>query len=488
MMKVRHLFVQIAAASLAACTVGPDYERPQIDHADVWLEPAELSAVDMRWWDNFDDPMLVRLIDMAVAGNPDLREAEARLAEARANRDAVRGGRVPEIEANGSVTENVLSRNGQLPVNNIPGFDREFPLFDFGFDASWELDFWGRRTRQIEAAEARAAEALEARRDVLITLIGEIARGYVDLRAAQAGAALQSQAAEAEAGRAALADQRYRAGESSRLEAERAAALAATAAQAVPQAQARAAAAAYRIATLVGRPPEDIVPELRGPAPLPGAPEQIFVGIRSDLLERRPDVRQAERELAATTADIGVATADFFPRFSLFGSLGSQARDPGDLFSTDSLRLGIGPSFSWPIFSGGRIRAQIRAADARTEAAAARYEAAVIGALSDSESAINGYLRAQETTTEAERALAAERAATELARQRFEAGEDNRSDWLAAQLQLAERETGALDARAAELQSAIALYKALGGGWSVIEADIVQNNAAIREEPTASNR
>jgi NodT family efflux transporter outer membrane factor (OMF) lipoprotein len=370
------------------------------------------------------------------------------------------------VQAGGSATENVLSENGQLPIGSIPGFERDFSLFDLGFDASWELDLWGRRTREMEGVGAREAAAEFARRDVMLTLIGEVARSYLDLRAAQADAASAEANAAAEAELARLTRLRFDAGEASRLELERAEGAARASAAVAPEARVRASAAAYRIAALVGAAPEEVAPELMQPAALPASPDTILVGLRSELLERRPDVRRAERELAAATADVGVATADLFPRFSLFGGLGLQARDPGDLLSGDSFRMQIGPSFSWPIFSGGAIRARIRGADARAEGAAARYEKAVYGALADSEAAINRFLNARTIAVEAGAALVRERQAYALAERRADSGEDDRLTLARARQALIAAERRVDQAAAARAQAAVALFKALGGGWS----------------------
>lgn len=456
----------LAAGALAGCTVGPDYAGPpKLKSASDWAEAGTPGAVDTVWWERFGDPQLTALVERAAKGTPDLREAEARLAEARASRDAAAGGRLPQVEAKGSATENVLSENGQLPIGNIPGFERSFPLYDLGFDASWELDFWGRNRRTQEAAGARMEAAEFARRDVMLTLIGEVVRNYLDLRAAQADGAQAEALAGADAELARLTRLRFEAGEASRLELERAEGAARTSAAAVPEARARAAGSAYRIAALLGVAPEEVVPGLLVSAPIPASPDTIMVGLRSELLERRPDVRRAERELAAATADIGVATADLFPRFSLFGSLGQQTRDPGDLFSTDSFRLGIGPSFSWPIFSGGAIRAKIRGSDARAEGAAARYEKAVTGALSDSEAAINRFLNAGDVLASAEQAVAREREAYGLAERRAASGEDDRLTLTRARQALVAAERRRDQAAAAKGQAAVALFKALGGGW-----------------------
>ncbi|NYT41493.1 efflux transporter outer membrane subunit [Sphingomonas sp. R-74633] len=450
----------------SACTVGPDYHAPETRAAPDWIETGTPGQVDLTWWDRFGDPQLSSLVQRAVASSPDLKEAEGRLAEARANREAIAGGRLPTVTAKGSATENILSKNGQLPIGNIPGFARDFPLYDLGFDASWEIDLWGRRTRQMQGATARVESATYARRDVMLTLIAEVVRSYMDLRAAQADGATAEAQATSNAELARLTQLRFNAGEASRLELDRADASAKASAAAVPNARAQASAAAYRIATLVGVPPEQVVPELQAPAPLPASPDAILVGLRSELLERRPDVRRAERDLAAATADVGVATADLFPRFSLLGSLGQQARKPGDLVSGDSFRLQIGPSFSWPIFQGGTIRAQIRASDARADQAAARYEKAVVGALSDSEVAINRFLNAGAAADDAAASLQREQNAFALAQKRADRGEDDRLTLERARQSLLSARQRDQQARAAKAQAATALYKALGGGWS----------------------
>jgi outer membrane protein TolC len=215
---------------------------------------------------------------------------------------------------------------------------------------------------------------------------------------------------------------------------------------------------------------------------------EVGVGLRSDLLRRRPDIRQAERDLAASTADIGVATAELFPRFSLLGGIGQQARDPGDLFSGSSLRFQFGPSLRWPIFSGGRIRAQIRAADARAEAAMVRYDRSVLAALSDSETSINKYDAARRARAERDMALAAAAEAVGMARLRYREGEDDLTALLQAQASFSAADRFSIQAMAAELQQVTALYKALGGGWEAAEpAGPWPSAAAHRSVPIAAS-
>ncbi|MFT3967254.1 MAG: TolC family protein, partial [Sphingobium sp.] len=223
---------------LAACTVGPDYRRPAIPAASgAWTEPADAAgAVDPLWWRQFGDPALTALIERALAKAPDMAEAEARLREARANRDAAAGGALPGLTAKGSYTGNRLSENGQFPIDAIPGFARAFPLFDLGFDASWELDLWGRNRRKVEGAAARADAAEAGRRDAMVALSAEIARNYVDLRAAQADARALAGIAEADAELARLTRLRFDAGEASRLDLDGADSAARASASAVPDA------------------------------------------------------------------------------------------------------------------------------------------------------------------------------------------------------------------------------------------------------------
>lgn len=457
------------AISVAGCTVGPDYRPPNAAVGDAWITPLGAGQVDTVWWARFEDPMLVELVEAAIAGNKDLEEAGARLREARANRDAVRGRSAPQVGASAIATQSQLSENGPLPVGKVPGLGRDLSIFDGGFDASWEIDLWGGTSRAIESAEARAEAAEEARRAVVIQVIAEVVRGYIELRAAQSLHANAIADAAAQAKIAQLIADRLRVGLASRSDLARAQTQARGTAATVPQFEADAAAAAYRVALLLGQPPEALYERLRQPRPLPAGGAAVGVGLRSDLLRRRPDIRLAERDLAASTAEIGVATAELFPRLSLLSGIGLQARDAGDIVSGDSLRFQFGPSLRWPVFSGGRIRAQIRAADARAAAALVRYERAILNALSDSETAINRYAAAGRTRAERDAARAAAAEAVDLARRRYRAGEEDLTALLQAQIALTSADRLSIQTHAAELQQLGALYKALGGGWETAE-------------------
>lgn len=461
----------LAAGLLASCAVGPDYARPQMGAvADQWLEPASTAPVDSAWWQQFGDPELTALIERALASSPDLDQATARVAEARALREAAQGGRMPQASAAASGTLNRISENGQFPVANIPGFDPEFPLIDTGFDASWEIDLWGKASRQVEKARALEAAAEWARRDTLVSLTAEIARNYVEFRLAQANLASANTELDASRKLAELADLLHAAGETATSEADQAAVDLNTREVAVRQAQADVSSAAYRLAALVGEPPSAVVPDLLSSTrAIPGPPNEIASGIRSELLERRPDIRRAELELAASTAAIGVAKADLYPRLSLIGNIGLQAQSVDDLASGESLRYTVGPTFSWPIFSFGRIRAQVRAADARADGAAAAYESAVMKALSESEAAANRFAASVASIAPVRTALGRQQNANRLAQMLFEKGETSNLAAQQARLRLSGVERQAAQARATRAIAAIALYKALGGGWQGAE-------------------
>jgi len=462
----RSVIAVFAPLLLAGCALGPDYQPPAPHIADGWVASAQAGAVETgAWWRDLHDPLLDTLIDEMLAGNPDLREAQARLAEARANRDAVRGGRLPEASVSASGSETVLSKNGQIPVGSIPGFSREFGLFDIGFDASWEIDLWGRQARQVEAAQARADAAALSAEGVRLQLIAELARAYVELRGAQSDAATARAMLAARSELAALTDLRARTGEANRIEQERAQGGAESARAALATSEAAARAAALRVALLVGAAPADMLSRLETAGAIPAPPSAIGAGLPSDLLRRRPDIRQAERELAAATADVGVARADLFPRLSLSLGIGQQARAVSDLVDGDSTRLQAGPGLFWPIFNGGRARAMVRAADARAQGAAARYDAAVLGALADSEGAINRFDRALAALQAAQGAAVREDAALALAQLRMTAGEDDRLALAQARLAALASDQARSRAQADAALAAIALHKALGGGW-----------------------
>lgn len=451
---------------LAGCTVGPDYERPEVAGREAsWSAPVNTGAIDPEPWRGLDDSLLVELIERAASHNLDLRQAEARLREARAGRDVAAGRRLPDLAATGSATRQQLSENGQLPFDRFPGFDRSFSLFDVGFDASWEIDLWGGARRAVEAATRRMAAAAAAHQDVRLRVVAEVERTYAELRGAQAEAAILKAEAATQRRLADLMRQRRIAGEVALSDEAQAEAQARSAEAVLPGIEAQIHAAAHGLAVLTGQPPEALREQLLKPAALPQPPAQVSAGLRADILRRRPDVIAAEAQLAAAVADVGVETANLFPQISLTGSVGQQARGSADLLSSSSTRYQVGPVLRWPIFAGGRIRAQIRAADARADAAAAQYEQTVLAALADSETALNRYNAA--VAAAREMGIAREQAsrALALAEQRYTSGEDDLLQYMLERSRFNGIARAAAATERDRLIAHAALVKALGGGW-----------------------
>lgn len=461
----RTAFFLTPVALLAGCTAGPDYARPKVEASDgVWLAPVPSGTLDAEWWRLLEDPVLDGLVTDALAHNLDIAQAEARLREARATSEAARNRRLPQGNVTASATEQQTSANGQLPVDNIPGYDRRISLFDAGIDASWEVDLWGGVERSVQAADARAQAAALRVEDTQLRIIAEVVRTYVDLRGAQARKSVLDDEAQVRAQVQQLIELRYRAGEASLADAAAARQRTQAARALIPAPDAEATAAAYSLSLLTGRGPEALAFLARTTAPLPESPVIVPTGIRSELLQRRPDVRAAEADLMAATADIGIETANLYPRFSLIGNLGQQARSIGDFADSSSTRFSVGPSFSWPIFSLGRIRAQIRAADARADASAAAYEKTVLAALAESETAANRYANAVASRNYREQAVAEASKADALAELRFHKGEDDRIQRLDTRSALIQAHQSLAIAQAEATAAWIAFVKALGGG------------------------
>jgi NodT family efflux transporter outer membrane factor (OMF) lipoprotein len=450
----------------AACTVGPDFHRPATPgESAAWVSPASTAGADLAPWAKLGDPALSDLIDKALAANLDIAEAEGRLREVRAQRGVTRARGMPNASLSGSAQQVETSLNGQFPAKNIPFYQRDFSLFDAGFDASWEVDLWGGQRRAIEAAD-RQIEAARARSvDVRLQVVAEVVRTYAQLRGSQASLGNVRADAQTAAETARIAHLRYTSGEAARFDDARAEEQARTAAAAIPGLEADIRAAAFRLALLTGRAPEAVTGLIETPVPLPALPANVTVGTRAEMLRRRPDIRAAEADLAAATANIGVETANLYPHLSLSGSFSQQARSAGDLTSGDSFGFVVGPRLSWAIFDAGKVRAQIGVANARADQATARFTKAMLGALADSETAINRYASATATAAEREAARNAARTSLDLARQRYLAGEDDLLALLQAQAAYSGADRAAVQARETALEAYATLVKALGGGW-----------------------
>ncbi|MCC7411916.1 MAG: efflux transporter outer membrane subunit [Gammaproteobacteria bacterium] len=466
----------LTATLPAACTVGPHYVRPAAGTGDfAAADPAAVvvaDAVRADWWAAFDDPLLVELVDAAVAGNPGLRIAEARVREARALARASAASLLPSLAARGAGAVARLSENG-------PGIDSAFvsqgladrtnDVYEASFDAAWELDLFGGNRRRTEAAAARAEAADEARRGVVLSLAAEIARTYVELRGAQRRLAILETNLDLQRQTLALADRKHQAGLAPELEPVRARAqFAATQAQ-IPSLQAFIRLAAQRLAVLTGAAPESMLERLLVVAPLPSPPDLVPVGLRSELLRRRPDIRAAERRLAAATADVGVAVAARFPSFALTGTGGVQAGALSALVEGASGTWALRALLAWPIFTGGRISSGIDASAARADVATAEYDQAVLSALEDVEGALVGYLEALTTRRRLGEAVADSREAAMIARRTFDSGLGDFLSVLDAERRLTEITDREASAQTNVATALVRLYKTLGGGWEPFE-------------------
>jgi multidrug efflux system outer membrane protein len=462
----------ILVAGALGCAVGPDYRPPVMQTLGAWghgeqhgvtRAPADLTA----WWRQFDDPMLNTLVERAMGDNLDLKIALAAVREARALRGTAAADRYPTINASGSYAR-VRDSENTRPLPR--GFDPEHNLFVVGLDASWELDVWGRVRRSVEAADATLEAAEDNRRDVLVIVMAEVARNLVEVRTAQQRLLIARSNIQTQQEVVDLTRVRLQAGLATEVDVSQALTLLATTQAQIPALQVSRDQAIHRLAVLVGTPPATLLDELRRVDRIPSAPPIVPVGLPSDLLRRRPDVRRVERELAAATARIGVATADLFPRFSLTGTLGVAAVDAANVFSGGSRFSSIGPQVVWPVFAGGRLRASIRVQEARQEAALARYEQTVLEALADTENALVAWGEEHARQQRLAEAVDASQVALTLSRELYVRGLadflsvlDNQRSLYAAQDQRVQSE-GTL------VVNLIALYKALGGGWEAAEA------------------
>jgi len=464
----------LAALVLAGCTVGPAFVRPDPDVPERWSEAPQHDAPapgPSRWWLAFSDPQLDTLIDRAVQANLDLALAEARVRGARASRRVAAAPLFPSLDGGASLTRAWQSENagfvGGGPVGDIGG--QPFNLYDVGFDASWEIDVFGGLRRSVEAADAELAASVEERNDVLLTLLGEVARNYVELRGFQRQLAVAYGNVAAQEDTLGLTRARFQGGLASDLDVARAEAQVRTTAAEIPTLETSTHQSIHRLGVLLGQTPGALLAELGPPAAIPSAPPGLPAGMPSDLVRRRPDVRRAEREVAAATAQIGVATADLFPRFFLTGAAGLQSIEASNLFDGASKLWSVGPAIQWPIFQGGRIVGNIEIREAQQQQALIAYRQTILAALEEVENAIVAYTRQRERRATLASAVDANQRAVDMATALYTRGLTDFLDVLASQGSLFATQTELARSDATVSSSLVALNKALGGGWDAIE-------------------
>jgi multidrug efflux system outer membrane protein len=419
-------------------------------------------APQTPFWLELGDSTLVQLVNEALRGSPDVQVAESRLRAARASRRLAALDLAPTVTASAGVTRQRLS------IAQLPGLSVQPPeqdLWDGGFDASWELDIFGRVSRTVRAQGALVASAEADMHDVQLSLAAEVARTYLELRGAQAELAVALRNAENQSRTVALTEERLAAGRGTAFDTERAKAALELTRAAIPTIEARIAGSRNRLAVLLGRSPDALSPALTTPAELPPLPEVVRVGSPQQLVRRRPDVLRAERELAARTMLVGAAKAEYLPRLTIGGSVGYTATTFDALGDRGTPRYLVGPVLSWPFLDLGRVKARVDGAEAQAAEARARYTSAVLAALEEAETAIATYDRARARLASLREAARASERAAELAQLRFQEGVADFLQVLDAQRTLLEAESQLAAGRTAAAVSLVALYKAVGGAW-----------------------
>ncbi len=464
-----------AGASICGCSsvrqwwnngfeVGPNYCPPAASTADRWIDSADPRVKndppqDCSWWTVFNDPTLDGLVETAYRENLDLKAAGTRILDSRAQRNIAIGNLFPQSQyAAADFAHAQISKNLTLP---LPG---TVSVFADGLNASWELDFWGRYRRSIEAAEADLDASVQSYGDTLVLLLSEVATNYVQLRTFEQRLQFARENVSIQQRSLGLAEARFRDGRGTELDVRQARSNLSQTQSLIPPLVAGRRQAGNRLCTLLGRPVTDISQELPA-AGIPIAPPQVALGIPADLLRRRPDVLRAERQVAAQSARIGVAEADLYPRLALSGFLGYAANDFSDLFASKSFLGFILPNVQWNVLNYGRIRNNVRAQDVRLEGAALAYEQAVLNAGREVEDAVVGFLQAQEQAAYLESSAADARRTVELVLLQFQTGVVDFNRVFNAQSSLVAIEDQLAIARGTIALNLIQIYKALGGGW-----------------------
>ena len=451
---------------LGGCALGPNFKQPQTTTSAAFGNGAQTNlsdaATETNWWSGFHDATLSRLVEHAAATNQDIRIATARVREARALRSGTVLGLFPIGQANTSWTKSAASQDA---THGQPRDLRESQLYNAGFDATWELDIFGRVRRSIEAstAEVRGMEA--SRRDVLVSVIAEVARNYFELRGAQNELDVARRNAENQRETLEIAEAKLRAGRANELDTARARAQLNATLALIPPLETSVKRAIHRLSVLTGQQPTALDSELSVPQPLPALPPLVSIGTPEQLLRRRPDIRAAEQFLATATARIGVETADLFPRVTFNGHVALEASEISGLFKAGGDTYSVGPRISWAALDLGRVRARIKAAHARADAELAFYEKTVLTALEETENALVEFGRTQVRRDYLRASARAAEEAVGLANVRYRSGItdflqvlDAQRTQLSIQDQLAASETRCATAL-------VAVYKALGGGW-----------------------
>jgi len=469
-MRDRLIAVLIATSFLTNCTVGPNYHRPSVQAPQAFHAPEPLprpqaaSFADLTWWQVFRDEELQSLIKTALEQNYDLRDAVTRVQMAQANLGITRSDQLPQIGAGGDVNVNRLSRNGAfpLPASLVPSQDRTWGEAQLNL-LSFEVDLWGRLRRATEAARANLLSAEENRKAVVTMLIGNVATQYFTLRELDAQLEIARQALATRKESLDLTASRRKYGIATDLDVKQAEQLVDTADVTISNLQPQIEQTENQITLLLGENPTGIV--RKGTFDESALPPEVPAGLTSDLLERRPDIRASEQNLVAANADIGIAKAAYFPRLSLSGLLGGQSTALSNLFRGPNSAWSFVPQLSQPIFTAGRLRANVKLAQAQRDSALVQYQKAIQTAFTEVSNALIAHQRVQEASGKQQALVAVLEERKRLAYMRYEGGVDTQLNALDADRDLLQAQLDLRLIKLNELVSVVQLYKALGGGW-----------------------
>nr|WP_252193215.1 efflux transporter outer membrane subunit [Rhizobium sp. CSW-27] len=465
--RTAQLAVLLATSMLSGCVVGPDYTKPDLALFRNWtasagkevLKPTQLAG----WWKGLGDPLLNDLVEEAVRGNLDVATAKANLRLARATTRSTEGALLPSLSQSDSATRSRSVSDGDASYNT---------QYKAGFDASWEIDLFGGNRRSLEAARASEEAEEETLRQTLVTLVGDVASYYVEAREYQALVNLAERSAKSQLQVLALTRRQFEAGEATGVDVAKAAATAASTEADIPSYRISYAQAVHRLGILIGQTPDAVEARLKKPAPIPVPKRTMPASIPAEILLNRPDVKAAERELAAYTAKVGVAQAARYPSISLTGDVTTSASSVSDLARKSTIGWTLGPSVSIPLFQGGQLKAAVDEAKARRDTYFVAYQSAVLTAMEDTENAIIGMTQSRLREEKLRQSVAGYRQATELSRSLFQSGASDFLDVLDAETSLYSAEESYIQSTANTATYFISLNKALGGGWSgTIDAD-----------------
>jgi len=486
---VERCLASIAVAILTGCAVGPEYERPEVQVNGGWsgqqdARVATQTAPDAEWWKSFSDPVLDRLIELAYGQNLALQATGLRILEARARLGYAHGQRYPQVQA--AIGGATVNEPSELAVNSIQS--GRFYDYQVGFDASWEIDFWGKYAKGVTAEESGYLATVADYDSALVSLAAEVARTYTSIRTFETLIALARENVIVQEEGLRIAQVRFDNGATSELDVTQARTLLESTRATIPQLEASLQQAENALSTLLGQPTGTVRQILAGPSAIPSVPAQVSISVPADMLRRRADIRAAELNAMAQSDRVGIAQTEFYPRIALFGSIGTQVGDSdnssgsfGDLFSSDSWFYAFGPRLLWTVFNYGRIKNNVRVEDARFQASLVSYQDAVLRAGQEAEDALAAFLRAQEAAVFARNAATSAQQSVDLAFVQYREGAVDFQRVLDTQRSLLQEENTLAGIDSSVATNLIALYKALGGGWEM-QQDQPYINESIRNE------